>query len=292
MHAAKYAGIPEAELIGVVDTDGGRCRETAGRHGCREFDRLGALLEEVEAVSIAVPTSCHHAIADECLRAGVDVLLEKPMTTTVDEAGELISVARQHERVLQIGHLERFNGALQAASDRIRNPRHLNAQRLSPFTGRGTDVDVVLDLMIHDIDIILSLVAGDLLELEAVGGCVVSDKLDVADAHMRFTNGCTAHVAASRIDTTRTRKMTVLDDNAHLVVDYLNHVLRVTERDVQGNELVSEVAHKNDALETELRSFLDSVRTRQQPVVSGEDGRRALEVALQIVERITQSGKR
>ena len=282
IHAEKYARIPEAELVGLVDIDEGRCREVADCIGCQPFFTHRDLVDRVEAVSIAVPTVYHYQIARDFLRGGVDVLLEKPIASSVSEARELNALAHEREVIFQIGHLERFNGAWQAMDGVLQDPFFIEAYRVSPFTGRGIDVDVVLDLMIHDIDIVLSIVDSDVEKIEATGKTFYSEFVDVASARIWFQNGCVAQMSASRVAQEKMRRMTILQRDAHLAVDYLQQSLLITRKGPGGEISVSEVVQKNDPLELQLKSFLQSVRNRRTPVVSGEDGQRALEVCLLI----------
>jgi len=296
IHAEKYAHIPDAELVGVVDIDKARCREVAAEVNCRPFYHHRDLLGQVEAVSIAVPTISHYSITKDYFAAGVDVLLEKPITATVQEAHELNTLAKEKNVIFQIGHLERFNGALAAMNGLLTNPLFIESYRLAPFSGRGADVDVILDLMIHDIDIILSILGPDIEDVEAVGTPLCSPYIDVAHARIRFKDGCVAHISASRIAQEKVRKMVILQKDSHLSVDYLKQSLRITRRGEQKNEgmQVDEVVRETDPLGTQVKAFIQSVRKRTPPVVSGEDGQRALEVALQIVTVIgkTMKGRR
>jgi predicted dehydrogenase len=291
IHAEKYARIPEAELVGVVDIDKGRCQEVAQLTHCQPFYDHRDLLDQVEAVSIAVPTLSHYPITKDFFLAGVDVLLEKPITATVPEAQELNALAKERGVIFQVGHLERFNGALSAMNGVLKNPLFIESYRLSPFSGRGTDVDVILDLMIHDIDIILSILRSEIEGVEAVGVPFYSSQIDVAHARIRFKDGCVAHISASRIAQERLRKMVILQKDSHLSIDYMKQSLVATRKDEQGvgGIQVEEVVRGNDPLETQLHAFLQSVRERTPPVVSGEDGQRALEVALQIADVIDKA---
>jgi predicted dehydrogenase len=293
IHAEKYAHIPEAELIGVVDIDKGRCEEVAAHTNCQPFYHHGDLLGHVEAVSIAVPTLSHYHIAKDFFLAGIDVLLEKPISASVQEAQELNPLAKEKGVIFQIGHLERFNGALAVMNGVLKNPLFIESYRLSPFSGRGTDVDVILDLMIHDIDIILSILGSDIERVEAVGMPFCSSQIDVAHARILFKGGCVAHISASRIAQERLRKMIILQKDSYLAVDYMKQSLMITRRGKKGKEgvQVDEVVRENDPLETQLKAFLQSVRERTPPVVSGEDGQRALEVAFQIVDVINKAMK-
>jgi predicted dehydrogenase len=293
IHAEKYAHIPEAELIGVADIDRGRCEEVAAHTQCQPFYHHHDLLDQVEAVSIAVPTISHYQIAKDSFLAGVDVLLEKPITATVHEAQKLNALAKEKGAIFQVGHLERFNGALSAMNGMLHNPLFIESYRLSPFSGRGTDVDVVLDLMIHDIDIILSILRAEIEEVEAVGIPLCSSHIDVAHARLRFKDGCVAHISASRIANERVRKMIVLQQDSHLSIDYLKQSLMITRKNDERKEGIQaeEVVQENEPLERQLKAFLKSVRERVPPVVSGEDGQRALEVALQVVNVINSALK-
>lgn len=290
IQAEKYAHIPEAELIGVVDIDKGRCQEVATQTNCQPFYHHQDLVGRVKAVSIAVPTSSHYSVTKDFLHAGVDVLLEKPITATVAEAQELNALAKEKGTIFQVGHLERFNGALATMNGVLHNPLLIEAYRLSPFSGRGIDVDVILDLMIHDIDIILSILSSKIERLEAIGMPFCSPHIDVAHACISFKNGCVAHISASRIAQERLRKMVILQKDSHLSVDYMKQSLTITRRGRGGME-VNEVARQNDTLEAQLKAFLQSVRERTPPLVTGEDGQRALEVAIQIADVINKALK-
>jgi predicted dehydrogenase len=293
IHAEKYAHIPEAELIGVADIVKGRCQEVAAHTHCRPFYHYRDLLGQVEAVSIAVPTLAHYHLTKDFLAAGVDVLLEKPITATVAEARELNALAKERSAIFQIGHLERFNGALAAMNGVLKNPLLIESYRLSPFSGRGIDVDVILDLMIHDIDIILSILGTDIAGIEAVGTPFSSPYIDVAHARIIFKNGCVAHLSASRIAQEKLRKMVILQKDSCLSVDYMKQSLTITRKETGGRAgiQVDEVARQNDPLEAELKAFLRSVRERTPPVCTGEDGQRALEVAIQIADAIDKAMK-
>jgi predicted dehydrogenase len=293
IHAEKYARIPEAELIGVVDIDKGRCDAAAAQASCRPLYRHHDLLGRVEAVSIAVPTCSHYGVTKDFLAAGVHVLLEKPITATVPEAQELNALAKERGAIFQIGHLERFNGALETMNGVLKSPLLIESYRLSPFSGRGIDVNVILDLMIHDIDIILSIVGSEIERVEAVGMPLCSPHIDVAHASILFKNGCVAHLSASRIAQEGLRKMVILQKDSCLSVDYMKQSLTITRRgkgERAGIE-VDETVRKNDPLEKQLKAFLQSVRQRTSPLVTGEDGQRALEVALQIAAVIDKATK-
>jgi predicted dehydrogenase len=288
IHAQKYAQIPGARLVGVVDLDGGCCREVATSTNCRPFADYHDLVGEVAAVSIAVPTLTHYEIAKAFLQAGIDVLVEKPMAATVQEAAELNALARAKGAIFQVGHLERFNGALKTVPGVLEDPLFLESSRLAPFSGRGADVDVIRDLMIHDLDIILSLLHDEVTRVEGIGIAMCTPHIDIAHARLVFRGGCTANITASRIAQERVRRMSILQKKSYLSLDYVKQSLTITRRKDRDNEQmhVEEIVNVNDALEQELTAFLRSVRERTPPVVSGEDGQRALELALQIADVI------
>jgi predicted dehydrogenase len=294
IHAEKYAHIPAAELIGVADSDQTRCQEVAAQTNSQPFYHHRDLLGQVEAVSIAVPTLSHYGVTKDFLMAGVDCLLEKPITATVAEARELNALAKARNAVFQIGHLERFNGAVEAMNGVLRSPLLIESYRFSPYSGRGMDVHVILDLMIHDIDIILSIVGSEIERVEAVGRPFCSPHIDVAHACIFFKNGCVAHLSASRIAPERLRKMVILQKDSYLSVDYMKQSLTITRKGKEGRAgiEVQEAVQENDPLEKELTAFLRSVRERTPPRVTGEDGQRALEVTIQIADVIGRALKK
>jgi len=292
-HAEKYAKMEGVELVGVVDVDESRAREIAKRYQTQPFFRDTDLFQKVQAVSIAVPTPFHYSITKECFLQGIDVLLEKPISSTLEEADELISLAKSKGLILQVGHLERFNGALSGLEGRLQDPWFIESHRLSPFSGRGSEVDVVVDLMVHDLDIILSLVDSKVKQFQAIGIPVLTHTPDIANARVEFENGCTANLTASRVSEEKIRKTRIVQADGILSIDYLFQKLSFSKKGVlPGKEkmpgmLTEEIPVKKiDLLETEIHSFLQSVRNRKRPQVSGTDGRRALELALRIVQKI------
>ncbi len=292
-HAEKYARMKGVELAGVVDVDFARAKEIAKRHRTQPFSHHSELLPRVQAVSIAVPTPLHHAIARDFLQKGVDVLLEKPISTTLEEADELIELAESHGRILQIGHLERFSGPLLALEGVVQNPMFIESNRLGPFLLRGTDVDVVLDLMIHDIDIILSWVPSKVKWFHAVGIPVLTSRIDIANVRVEFENGCTANLTASRVSREKMRKIRLFQPTGYLSIDFLRQKAILAgkkkeegKRGLPGIFVKKFPVKKVDPLKMEIESFLQCVRTRATPRVSGRDGRRALDLALQIVQSI------
>jgi len=292
-HAEKYANSPDAELVGVVDTDQDRSREIAARYGVQACTDYRDLFGKVQAVSIVVPTPLHHAIAREFLQQGIDVLLEKPMTTTLAEADELIEIARSKQLVLQVGHLERFNAALLAIKDVLKKPLFIESHRIAPFKERGIEVDVILDLMIHDIDIILNLVNAPVTHINAVGVPILTSKNDIANVRLQFATGCIANVTASRISVKEMRKIRLFQNDAYLSIDFAAQAVEVfrklpsEESDGMPNITYERIEiEQGDSLEQEIKAFLKAVRNREQPEVPGEAGRNALKVALEIVEQI------
>jgi predicted dehydrogenase len=292
-HAQKYAQLPGSKLIGVVDADLATAQRVAAELGVEAATDYRQLLERVDAVSIAAPTPLHHSIGRACLERGVHVLLEKPIATTVAEARELVEVAAHRGCILQVGHLERFNPAIQAAAKRLSRPRFIESHRLAPFKLRGTDVSVVLDLMIHDIDLIQELVGEPLLGIDAVGATVFSGEIDIVNARLHFRGGCVANTTASRISMKQERKIRIFQDDSYLSIDMQQKLLTVIrKKDATPVQSVAEVSieeeavEQGDALLAEIEAFLAAVRQRSRPVVSGEDGLRALETALKITEMV------
>lgn len=291
-HAQKYAALPDCELLAVVDPDTEAAQRCAEPLGCEALADYRDLLGRVDAVSIAAPTSLHHRIARDFLEAGSHVLVEKPITVTVAEADELVELAAQRERVLQVGHLERFNPALRAADAVLDEPRFIESTRLAPFNPRGTDVDVVLDLMIHDIDIILDVVRSPVVRADASGATVLTPSTDIANARLVFENGCVANVTASRVSAKTERRMRFFQHDCYLAVDFHGRRLTVHRKGEQEMypgipELVTEDQHfdKADAIREEIEDFVRAITTGTQPLVTGIDGRRALATAIDISEQ-------
>lgn len=299
-HAAKYASLEQADLVAVVDRDPDAAARIAGQNNTRALSDYRELFGMVDAVSIVVPTEHHHRIARECLENGLDVLVEKPMTVTLAEADELVALARRHNRILQVGHLERFNAAVVALEGVITKPMFIETHRLAPFKDRGTDVDVILDIMIHDIDIILNIVGSPVTAIHAVGVPVVSpEKNDIANVRLEFESGCVANVTASRISLKEMRKTRIFQPDAYISIDFAAQQAEVFRRmeDVDADEGMPQIMYDTidiepaDALLSEITSFLGAVEKRCKPAVSGEDGRDALKIALEIVEQVEQRKK-
>jgi predicted dehydrogenase len=290
-HARVWADLAGARLVGVCDSDAGRAAEVAGAHGCRAFPDAASLLAEVDAVSIAVPTVSHHALTRLALERGRDVLVEKPITATLAEADDLVALAEARGAVLQAGHIERFNPATRVLLEAGKGARFVEVHRLGSFSARSLDVDVVLDLMIHDLDIVLALDGSEPVQIDAVGVPVLTPKVDIANARLRFASGLIANLTASRVSVEKVRKFRVFAPRSYVSVDFSAREAQVyrLEADESGRpRIVSErqAAPDEEPLRRQIDSFLSAVRTRATPVVSGADGRRALALAHAILGRM------
>ena len=298
-HAQKYARMADVDLVGVVDIDPSQAREIASEHGTEAYTDYRRLLDKVDAVSVVVPTPAHYAVSKDFLNSDVDVLIEKPITTTLDEADALIDIAESRGLIIQVGHLERFNPAVVALRNIIKKPMFIESHRLSIFKSRATDVSVVLDLMIHDIDIISNFTQSNLKSVHAAGIPVVSDQVDIANARLEFHNGCVANVTASRISTRNERKIRLFQRDAYISVDFANHQITVIRQDskdpdsiIPGTQIEQLNFAKADALDDELKSFVRSVKKREVPEVNGQIGRNALKIALNVMEQINRTNRR
>jgi len=292
-------------LVGVVDSDTARADAVAKEFNCRSFGSVEQLItthSEVQAASVAVPTVHHLAIARQLMEAGVDVLIEKPVAPSLAEADELLRLAQNLSRIVQVGHLERFNPAVRATLPAITRPMFFEVHRLSVFTPRCLDVDVVLDLMIHDLDIVLSFVNSPLKEIRAVGLPILSGKVDIANVRIEFGSGCIANFTASRVSTERVRKLRFFQPKQYVSLDYGRQdvmLFSIDQRGASGAPSVNPQIQvtklptvQEEPLHAELKSFLESVQKRSRPLVSLEDGRRALAVALDIVAAIREHGRK
>lgn len=288
-HAQKYAAIPGVELVGVVDNDPQRAAEIAAVLGTTAFSDHRELIGLVDAVSVVVPTQFHHSVARDFLAAGVHVLIEKPITVTIEEADELIALADANGVVFQVGHLERFNPVLVALDGVLQEPLFIESVRIAPFKPRGTDVNVVLDLMIHDIEIIQHIVKSPVERVDAIGAPVFTGEEDIANARILFKNGCVANVTASRISLKSERKMRIFQRDAYITLDFQNRKVLVAQKGsgelfpgVPNVKVDEQELGQADALRNEIESFIVAIREEKQPQVSGRDGRMALETALKI----------
>lgn len=308
--AQQGAGV---ELVAVVDADPDLARSTGQQFGCKALARVEDLFGLVDAASVAVPTVSHLEVGAALMAAGIDVLIEKPVASSLEEADRLIQLAQSGERVAQVGHLERFNPAVRATAPLITKPMFFEVHRLSVFTPRSLDVDVVLDLMVHDIDVVLSFVKSPITEIRAVGLPVVTGKVDIANVRMEFESGCVANLTASRISTERVRKLRFFQPKEYISVDYgrqdvlqfrvtteekfsLSRLIEMAGSDsavpIPGVAVNKPVVQAEEPLHAELKSFLDAVRWRTRPVVSLEDGRAALAAGLSILSAIHEHSRR
>lgn len=295
-HAQKYAQAADCDLVSVADPNPQAREQAAAELGVPTVDDYRELLGTVDAVSVVTPTPAHFAIARDFLAAGADVLVEKPITETAVEARQLIRLARRRGRILQVGHLERFNAAILAAEPHLRQPRFVECHRLAPYRERGTDVNVVLDLMIHDIDIVQTIVGAKIVSIDAVGTPVFSDEIDICNARIRFANGCVANATASRVSLKTERKLRVFEDDAYLSLDLQQKILTVIRKRTAADRagplpvtIQEQALEQGDALKAEIDSFLGCVRHRGAPVVSGEAGLLALETATRITQLVHRS---
>jgi predicted dehydrogenase len=289
LHARKYAALDGVRLVSVVDTDAARVRQVAAECKAAALGDYRELADAVDLVSVATPSLTHYEVAAWMLRAGVDVLLEKPMAASLAEARELAAIAARHRRILQIGHLERFNPAILHLRSMLRAPRFIECHRLAPFTERGTDVDVILDLMTHDLDVILSCTQAEVAAAEAIGVAVLTDRIDVANARLRFSDGMIANLNTSRVAPRRERKIRFFQHDAYLSVDYEARRIQVYRKSppLPGSPYPVISAEqieldKGDPLGEEIAAFAASVRTRNAPAVSAVDGLRVMELTERI----------
>jgi predicted dehydrogenase len=306
IHCQTLAQLPDVELAGVHDILPARCAEIAKKYRCHSYQNPQDLIEAVDAVAIAVPTSDHLEIARLALERRRSILIEKPIARTVEQAEEMVRLAAEKGVILQVGHIERFNPAIRAIDHMALEPMFIESHRLAPFDPRGTDVAVVLDLMIHDIDILLSLVKHDPVQIDANGVAVVSEAIDIANARIRFANGCVANVTASRISQRKMRKMRLFQRDAYISIDFLQRlteVFRIVDgrSDGQAAVVLGQIEQgsrardiiydrpavpADDGMSAEWRSFITSIRDGIAPQVSGEDGLAALKVACEIIKII------
>ncbi len=292
-HADKYAACADCDLVAVVDTNLDIARDIARKHGAEAYQDYRDIIPLVDAISLVVPTSLHYKIARDFLEAGIHCLVEKPVTETVAEAQTLIDIARDRSLTLQVGHIERFNSVMIGIEERLQHPQFIESTRLAPFSLRATDVSVILDLMIHDIDIILDLVDSPIERISASGISVLSDTVDIANARIEFANHCVANVTASRISRKRERKLRIFQKDAYLSADFQEKIVAVNRKGETDNEAgYKDITHEelrfedNDALNLEVLDFIRAINTGDRPLVNGEDGRRALETAIAITSQI------
>lgn len=291
-HARVYTELLDARLVGVADRDLERAHIIGDHLGVSAYSSLEELIERQapDALSIVVPTSLHYDIARAAMEAGIHVLVEKPVTTRPEEAEELLRLAAERELVLQVGHIERFNSAVRYISQTSHSPIYLESKRMGPFSPRINDVGVVLDLMIHDIDIILSLVPSPIVRIAATGACVYTDHEDIADAQITFENGVIAHIFVSRVSEKKLRQLDIMEPQRHITVNYETQTVQiqrcVSSSDGQTEILETPIFPKSEPLKLELAHFVSCVRDKRQPLVGIRDGKRALEVAIEVLRQI------
>ena len=288
-HAEIYSRLPEVDLVGVCDIDFKRAQKLAEHLKTAPFEHLEDLLPKIEAASVCTPAAQHHVVSKPALEAGVHLLIEKPITTTLEHADELLKIAKNKELVLQTGHIERFNGAVLAVKDLIQKPVYIECDRIGLFDSRISDVGVVLDLMIHDIDILLYLVNSPVKNIQAVGMSILSDSEDFANCRLEFENGAICNLTASRMAQKRLRKIRIFEKNRYVSLDYFRQEALTFDKNIAST---SETIYrpldvrKSNPLEEELKHFVDCVKNHAAPKISGEDARAALQVALQVIQQI------
>ncbi len=285
-HAEKLAACEGARLAAVADADGARARSLAARLGCRAAADYREILGDIDAACVAVPTVLHREVAGACLEAGVHVLVEKPLAATLEEADALLALAKAKGLVLQVGHLQRYNPAFRALAAREGRPLFIDIERLAPFKERGSDVDVVLDLMIHDLDLVLALARAPLEEVSASGFRVLTDAIDIANARLEFADGSIASVSASRVSQAPVRKLRVFWHDLYCSADLQGQRLRFVRRGAGGIEESEQAFERADELAAQAAEFVRAVRGRQAPAVTGGQGREVLALALRIGELV------
>jgi len=292
LHAQVYARLPAAQLVGVYDTNPVRAKEVAEQLGCEPVARLEELFGRIDVASVAVPTSAHHAVGKTLLEAGVHVLIEKPIAISLAEADDLLATARRAKRILQVGHIERFNAAIQAAQRYLKHPRFIEAHRLSAYPFRGTDVSVVLDVMIHDLDLVLSLVGSKPIQIDAAGVPVLSPTEDIANARLVFASGCVANLTASRVSDESIRRIRLFQEDCYLSIDYKQQTVQLARKLATSIKRSSVDVRRRPPLDDQLRAFLRSVQTNDRPLVAGEEARAALALALDIEQTMRAFGRK
>lgn len=298
-HAEKYARMDDVDLVGIADINKSQAEKIAKQYSVKAYTNHKNILDKVDAVSIVVPTPAHFKVSRDFLKHNVDVLIEKPITTAIEEADELIGLAESKGLIIQVGHLERFNPAVIALRDYVKKPMFIESHRLSTYKERATDVSVVLDLMIHDIDIISNFVRSKIKSIHAAGIPVISGHVDIANARLEFENGCVANVTASRISTRDERKIRLFQKDAYISVDFVNQNITVINKNgdgeigpIPGMGIKSFSFTDSDHLWDELASFVKAAISREAPKVTGQMGRNALKTALSIMDQIKKTSSR
>ncbi|MDD5568676.1 MAG: Gfo/Idh/MocA family oxidoreductase [Candidatus Omnitrophica bacterium] len=291
VHAKIYKEIPNCSLVGICDTDKARLEQTAKTLNVPGYRDYREIFDKADAVSIATPTKLHYAVASECLKQNLHALVEKPFTPALQEADNLIKIAKDKNLILQVGHIERFNSAFSATQRIIKDPKFIECHRLSPFPNRSLDVGAVLDIMIHDIDIILGLVASPVERIDSIGINVLTSLEDIANARITFKNGCVANLTASRISDETMRKIRIFQENTYISLDYKNAEAWVYRKGLLKISKENLPIEKEQPLQKELQAFVDCVINKKEPLVSGVVARQALKVALEIQNQIWHRNK-
>tara|TARA_B100001996_G_scaffold206379_1_gene158185 strand:+ start:2131 stop:3120 length:990 start_codon:yes stop_codon:yes gene_type:complete len=308
-HASHLTKIGNANLVGIFDSDTQRAEEISNKLKVKSFESMESLLNSVDAVSIVTPTSTHRKVAESCIKKGKHVFIEKPITSSVDDAEHLIGLANKHDVIIQVGHIERFNPALLALSNLAIDPKYIEVHRMAPFMSRGTDVPVVLDLMIHDIDLILSFISSPVKEIYANGVSIMTNSVDIANARIKFENGSIANITSSRVAKDRVRKIKIFQQDLYVTIDFLAGISEVYKAmgasqndpdaimsaplvgaDGKHRQIFYEkpVVKKTDALKSELKNYINAVLGKEKPMVDGFAGKQALDVAIKIHDKILE----
>jgi predicted dehydrogenase len=292
LHARILTEMPEADVAGFVEPDDAIAADIAATLRLKRLESVAALAREIDCAVVATPTTTHFDVARELLEAGCDVMVEKPIAPTVDDARRLIDIANSNNRILQVGHVERYNPAITAVAPLLKNVLYVEAERLGVFVGRSLDIDVLLDLMIHDLNLVLSFLGQKVVDVRAVGVAVMTEKVDITNVRIEFENGAVANLTASRVSQDRVRKIRFFSREAYISVD-------TKEQEVKGYRLAGKtvlpievIVTKQEPLRAELEAFVECVRTRKRPLVSGEDGLAAVELAIRVAKAIDESLRR
>jgi predicted dehydrogenase len=292
LHARILTEMPEAEVAGFVETDDDVAAEVTEDLKLTRFGSIGALAREIDCAVVATPTTTHYEVARELIEAGCDVMVEKPITPAVEEARRLIDLAASRQRILQVGHVERYNPAIAAVAPLLHEVRFVEAERIGVFVGRSLDIDVLLDLMIHDLNLVLSLLGQRVTDVRAVGVAVLTDKVDITNVRLELENGAVANLTASRVSQERVRKIRFFSREAYISVDTKEQEVKGYRLDGKSIQPIEVTVIKQEPLRAELEAFVECVRTRSRPLVSGEDGLAAVELAIRVAEAIEESMRR
>lgn len=282
-HARILSYLEEADLQAVADIDFQKALQIGNRHGVRYFENYEDMIDEIDAAVVSTDTSAHFKVSENLLRHGKHVLVEKPITETVEQGERLVELAAKKNLILQVGHLERFNPAVEAVENLISDPRFIEVQRLGSFSARSLDIDVVLDLMIHDLDIIMALIKDEVVSIKSSGIHVVSEKTDIANARLEFKSGCVATLTASRVHQGKVRKLRIFEPTSYYSIDYIDQEVKVFPLDGRQTDIKTLKIQKDEPLKKELKNFLDCVETGKRTKVTGEEGLRALKLAYDVI---------